>query len=276
MGGRDLMTRSDLVALVELLHPAPIAVVLAAAGAFSAAAAGGWPPWDRLLPFLIALLLTQLGISLHNDYCDRDLDRRVKPWRAIPRGLVSARAALGGAIALFASGVAVAAVLGALPAALVAVGSATGLAYNAWFKRSAWTVVPFGVALPTLPICSFVVVGKFRPRLLLAYVVGAPLVLAVYLADTLADVEVDRNHGVRGFAHRLGPPPEVVCVGSALLGVGLATVSAPRGRRPAPLFLLALGSVGVAALALRLGRRDASWSAIMVAVVATAVAWFAV
>jgi len=89
--------RSALQALVELLHPAPIAVVLVAATGFCAVAARGRPPVRRLGPLLVAISLTQLAISIHNDYCDRGLDAVTKPWRMIPRGALSPRAALAAA-----------------------------------------------------------------------------------------------------------------------------------------------------------------------------------
>jgi len=49
-------------------------VVLVAATGFCAAAVRGRPPARRLGPLLVAISLTQLAISIHNDYCDRGLD----------------------------------------------------------------------------------------------------------------------------------------------------------------------------------------------------------
>jgi hypothetical protein len=69
--------------------------------------------------------------------------------------------------------------LGPWVAALVAFGTGAGLAYNAWFKRSVWTWLPFAVGLPTLPVCAFLVVDRFDPRLGLLYPIGLPLVLAI-------------------------------------------------------------------------------------------------
>jgi 4-hydroxybenzoate polyprenyltransferase len=263
-----------LRAFVELLHPAPIALVLLAATGFCIAAARGKPPAWRLRSFLAGLAATQCAISLHNDYCDRELDRRTKPWRALPRGLVSPAAALAGAAALTLLGLLVVVPLGFPVVALLGIGTAAGFAYNAWLKRSAWPWLPFWVALPSLPVCAFAVVGRAIPRLGLAYVVGAPLVLGIYLADTLADVEVEAGAGVRGLAHRLGPRrARLACWAALALGQALALATRPPSRRPGPLYLLAAGCL---ALTVALGRRgpgSAHWLVAMLGAAGVSVAW---
>jgi 4-hydroxybenzoate polyprenyltransferase len=65
--------------------------------------------------------------------------------------------------------------------------------------------VPCLIACPLLPIWAWSAVAPADSRLLECYLIGAPLVLGLHLADTLPDLEGDRAHGVRGFAHRLGP-----------------------------------------------------------------------
>lgn len=228
--------------LFELLHPAPVAFVLVAGSGFLAAAYRGWPPIERLAPFLLALLLTQLAISLHNDYCDRELDAATKPWRALPRGVISPEALLTGAGALCIGGLLVAALLGPSVTGLVALGTAAGFAYNAWLKGTLWSWLPFWVALPSLPLCAFLAAERFEPALALGYLIGAPLVVAVHLADALPDVESDGAFGVRGLAHRLGPQRTwLTC--QVLLGLALALVAATgQGDRPmGPLVLALLG-----------------------------------
>jgi 4-hydroxybenzoate polyprenyltransferase len=265
---------STLRAIVELLHPAPIAVVLIAATGFCAAAVRGRPPWPRLGPLLLALTGTQLAISIHNDYCDRALDAQAKPWRAIPRGIVSPRSALAATGTLLAFGLLMATPLGWTSVALVAVGTGAGLAYNAYFKRSVWTWLPFWVALPTLPICSFVAMRRFQPRLIWAYVVGAPLVLGVYLADTMSDVETDRALGVRGLASRLGPArARLACWWSIATAIALGLATRPKRRPPGPLYLLSTGLLAIAPVLDRRHRRHLHWTTISGAVVVLALGW---
>jgi 4-hydroxybenzoate polyprenyltransferase len=164
--------------------------------------------------------------------------------------------------------------LGWITVALVGVGTGAGLAYNAHFKRSVWTWLPFWIALPTLPVCSFVAMRRFPPRLPLAYLVGAPMVLGVYLADTMSDVETDRAHGVRGLAPRLGPArARVACWVSIASAIALAR--ATRGKRgpPGPLYLLATGFLAVAPILDRRHHQHLHWAAIMGAVVTVALGW---
>jgi 4-hydroxybenzoate polyprenyltransferase len=264
-------TPGALAAWIAFCHPAPIAVVLLAATGFAAAAVQGWPPPARLGPFLLALLLTQLAISFHNDYCDRALDARAKPWRALPRGLIAPRTALGWSLGLLAAGLLTAGLLGPWVAALVALGSGAGFAYNAWLKRSAWTWLPFWIGLPALPLCAFLVVDRFDPRLWLVYPIGLPLVVAIYLADTLDDIETDAALGVRGLAHRLGPRgARLTCWTAVALGHGLVWLTDPA---PGPLAALSIGLLAVAILLDRRGLRHGHWLAIMAGVVTLAVGW---
>ena len=265
-----------LGAYLELLHLPPIVFVLLASTGFLVAARHGWPPTARLAPFLVAVLLTQLGISLHNDYCDRHLDAVAKPWRALPSGLLSPRGVLGAALALTALGLLTALSLGPAVMALLAAGTGAGFLYNAWLKRTAWTWLPFWLALPTLALCGFTAVGRFTPRLWLAYVVGAPLVLSIYLADTLTDIESDASLGVHGLAHRLGAPlARTMCWAGLTVAFGMAlTLSASNSAwryvfaAPAALLALAIWSEWS-------GRRRLHWALIMASATALSVLWLA-
>ncbi|MEX1194013.1 MAG: UbiA family prenyltransferase, partial [Dehalococcoidia bacterium] len=96
---------SRLGAYVEMLHLPPILVVVGAATVITATAS--YPPqMSDLAMFIAALFVSQLAISVHNDYCDRELDAQVKPWRALPRGLVSPAQAVGLVVLLLMSAVA--------------------------------------------------------------------------------------------------------------------------------------------------------------------------
>lgn len=268
--------RSRAAAYLEMLHLPPILVVLAAVAGFTFAASGGRPPPPRLALLLLAYLLTQLSISLHNDYCDRDLDARAKPWRAIPRGLVTPRAALGAAAVLAIAGVLVAAPLGAWVTFLVGLGAGAAWTYNAWLKRTVWTWVPFWTALPTLALAGFAVAGHPMPAPWRLYLIGGPLVLAVYLVDTLDDIESDVQHGVRGLAHRLGPRgARLACWGAAVGGIVLGFVFWPVPDQPVLPLAASIGLVGAAAGLDRLGSRRGRWLGIMAAVVVFAAAWVA-
>ena len=205
-------------AFVELFHFPPIFMVLLACAIFATIAADGSPPAGRLIPYLAAVLFSQMAIGIHNDYCDRDLDRAAKPWRAIPSGVVSPALALEMTGALLALALAFALPLGVNVAALGVLGTASGFAYNARLKGTMLAWAPFWVALPTLVVASFTVVHDYRSELLLTYVIGLPLVISVYIADTMTDIASDRALGVRGFAVWLGSVgARLVCWGGANL-----------------------------------------------------------
>lgn len=272
---RGALHASPLRAYIELLHLPPILVVLAAGAGFTIAAAQGDPAVDRLLLFLTALLLTQLAVSLHNDYCDRALDAVAKPWRALPSGIMSPRAALGWAAALVAAGLLAAAPLGWLVVLLFLVGNGSAFFYNAFLKRTAWSWAPFLVALPTLALCAFAVADNLAARLWLVYVIGAPLVLSVHIIDTLDDLESDRSLGVRGMAHRLGPGRARLLCWSALgLAQVLALILWPQGR-PGPLFAVSVALLFAAIAADRAGVTRARWSLVMAAATILALGWLA-
>ncbi len=263
-----------LAASVELLHLPPIGVVLLATTGFTVAAANGWPPLGRLATLLASTLLGQLAISVHNDYCDRALDAQAKPWRALPRGLLTPAQARAWTATLAGLSLAAAVPLGLTVVFLVAVGMAAGFAYNARLKRTAWTWLPFWVALPTLPLNAFATVGRWEPHLWLVYVIGAPLVLSVYIADTLADLESDRVLGVRGLAHRLGPGgARLTCWAALVLAQGLALALWPAGHTPGPLFYLSLGALLAGVWLDRRGLPSGHWLAIMAGVVSLALGW---
>lgn len=264
----------DARALVELFHFPPIFVVLLACGLFAAIAAEGEVPAGRIAVFLLAVLLSQMAIGAHNDYCDRALDTAAKPTRAIPAGIISPAFVLQLTIALLAASVAVAMPLGLEVVALGVLGTGMGFVYNAWAKGTIWAWAPFWVALPTLVVASFAVVDAYRGELLLTYLIGLPLVVPVYVADTLIDIDSDREHGVRSLAARLGQVrSRLLCWGSLAMGYVLALAFWPDGGSPGALFGISVGLLVVAIASDRLGVGRVHWLAIMLADIALAADW---
>lgn len=187
------------------------------------------------------MLLTQLAIGLHNGWCDRGADAVAKPWRWIPRRVVDPLVALVLAAVCLAAGLVLAFSLGPLVGQLVTIGTASGLAYNAWLKRTPWSWAPFVVALPTLALCSLAVAdGGLDGGPFGIYLIAAPLVVAIHLADSLGDVEADQRTGSRGLAVVLGSRGALLLTWAGALGaLVLAGSLRPYGIAPGPLFLLA-------------------------------------
>jgi 4-hydroxybenzoate polyprenyltransferase len=264
----------DARALIELFHFPPIFVVLLACGLFAVIASDGDVPAGRIAVYLLAVLLSQMAVGAHNDYCDRVLDTAAKPARAIPAGIVSPTFVLQLTIALLAAAVAIALPLGLDVLALGVLGTGMGVVYNAWAKGSVWAWAPFWVALPTLVIASFVVVDGYRSELLLTYVIGLPLVVPVYIADTLIDIDSDREHGVRSLPARLGHVgSRLLCWGSLAVGYVLALAFWPEDGSPGVLFGISVALLSIAIISDRMGVGRVHWLAIMLADIALAADW---
>jgi 4-hydroxybenzoate polyprenyltransferase len=269
---RDRPT-GDLAALVALVHPLPVLITVAAAAGFALAAAQGAVPPDRLGWFLGSVLLTQVAISIHNDYCDRELDAVAKPRRAIPRGAIAPGTALGLAVALLVAGLALSWPLGPAALGLGALGTGAGLLYSAGLKRTIWSWVPFWVGFPTLALWAFAATERLRPDLWSVYLVGLPLVLAIHLADTLPDVAADRAAGLRGPAHRLGPAAAQRASWLALLAAQvLALLARPGGPAFGAAWLASLAGL-VAAVALRRDLARGHWLAVAAGALALGLDW---
>ena len=235
-----------LTAWSEFLHLRAIPVVLGAAAAFLWVAARSVLPASTAL-FLISILLTQVAIAFHNNWCDRDLDAVTKPWRLIPRGALAPRTAHRIAWLLFAAGVAVSLPLGPFAVIAIMLGTACGFGYDAGLKRTVWSFVPYTVALPTLPVAAFIAAGRTDALLAVAYLVGAPLVIAIHLADALPDVARDRAFGLTTLAVRLGVRgTRIICWLGVVSGGGLALAFWPPHGRPGILFVVSAGLLGAA------------------------------
>lgn len=236
-----------------LPHAVPVVVVMSTTTAFAFVAAGGWPGLTRLVCLLTAMFGSQIAIGAINELVDADLDTIGRPSKPIPAGLVSRRGArLVAAIGL------ILLVLGSLRFSFIAfllclLGTGTGIAYSLWLKRTIWSWLPYLVALPLLPIWVWVALDRFKPGLLLLYPFGAAAVIAVQIAQSLPDVETDREAGIHTLAVSLGITwSRRVCWGAVLLAAIGAALLAPwlteAPRRVWPAALLALGLIGLNAV----------------------------
>lgn len=144
--------------------------------------AGGssWPRFGLLLGCATSLYL---GGMFLNDACDADFDRKLRPERPIPRGLISSRLVWGIGGAWLLTGLLCAVRFGVEAFALAGALVTTILAYDFWHKRYA-----FAVGL--VAICRFllyclagaVAMGSVSGRVFLAaggiaaYVLGISLI----------------------------------------------------------------------------------------------------
>lgn len=248
-----------------LPHAVPIVVVMTATAAFAIIAAGSWPGMESMFRLLGAMFCGQLAIGAVNELVDAELDAVAKPEKPIPAGLVSLRGAwlvtLGGLSVMTALSL----TLGVASFALCALGTGTGIAYSLWFKRTIWSWVPYLIALPLLPIWVWASLESVDPGLFAMYPIGAAAIVAVQIAQSLPDVDADRQSNVRTLAAVLGTKvSRRICWLALLLAAGFACSLAPLlTDRPQFVWIAAvvtLGFVGINAAIWRQNARSGAMS----------------
>ncbi len=209
------MTGLDrLVGHVRVTHPFPSLLDGLVAGGAALAAGGAGETAVRLG---VSMVLLQASVGALNDVVDAPHDAGHKPGKPIPAGLVSA------SVAGLISGVAgVAGLILAVPSGAATVGLAAGLlvlgyAYDLRFKGTAWSWLPFAVAIPLFPTYGWLGAAGSLPTIwgvLLPTAVLAGTALA--LGNAAVDVERDEAAGIASVATRLGRT-RAATVGSGLI-----------------------------------------------------------
>jgi 4-hydroxybenzoate polyprenyltransferase len=261
---------------IRLVHPAPTVAVTALSAVLGAillaqdgrAIGGGW------IATVAAVLGSQIFVGATNDLVDRDRDvragRRDKPLAA---GELSSSAALWVGSVGLAMQLAASLRLGTtfLWLGLVATGSA--LIYNLWLSRTPASAVPYVVSFGVLPVWVAVGVGVDVARVAVAPLLVAPFAAAAHLANVVRDFDVDRAQGSRNLAQMIGRDRAVRIAWGLTMAVGVAVGVWLIGDGHTPLPALALGVVGLIAVAQ--GRRgpDALWAGMLVAAVCWTAAW---
>lgn len=193
-----------------------------------------------------SIFLIHASIGISNDYCDFALDRQTKPGKPLVRGDINARTALLVAYLAATAGALLSFWFGWKTLIVSLTVLASGLTYNFWAKGTIHSWVPYAVAVPALPVWSFLAADKFRSIVLLSFPLGVLISLALNLANTLPDLTGDVRNGVKGLTHRLGRSRSTIvvwCAFGGALGL-LALTPAVLGNNPRRLFTgLALGSI---------------------------------
>ena len=183
-------------------HPGPSAAVTLLSLVLGLAI--GLEPW-RLAVLTVAVLLGQLSIGFSNDAIDASRDIAVgRTDKPIATGEMSRRTV--GVASVVALVLALALSLAVGPGMLIAhaVLIAGGWAYNAWLKRTAFSVVPVCVSFGTLPSLATLSAPDPRIAAVWAGATGAVLGISIHFTNALPDLADDRRTGVSGLPHRLG------------------------------------------------------------------------
>ena len=191
-----------LRAHLRVTHPFPSLLDGLVAGGAALAAGGAGETAIRLG---VSMVLLQASVGTLNDLIDAPHDADHKPGKPIPAGLVRPSIARPMVAATGVAGVVLAGPSGATTVALAVVLLALGYAYDVWFKGTAWSWLPFAVAIPLFPTYGWLgAAGGLPPiwGLLLPTAVVAGAALA--LGNAAVDVERDRAAGVGSVATRIG------------------------------------------------------------------------
>jgi 4-hydroxybenzoate polyprenyltransferase len=231
----------------------------------------------------VAMTAVQASIGALNDVVDAPRDAGHKPGKPIPAGLVSGTAARVVVVAAAVIGLALSAPSGVPTVGLGAVVLVIGYAYDLGFKGTAWSWVPFAVAIPLLPVFAWLgsvgtVPASFAILIPVAVVAGS----ALAIANARADLERDAAAGVDSVAVRLGPGRSwAVAAGLLLFVVAAAIVTLVRRDASTGTILVAVGAGVLVGAGIALGRRgdsarrERAWQLQAVGVALLAAAWLA-
>jgi len=235
------------------------------------------------------MLAIQASIGSLNDALDAALDAGRKAGKPIPRGHATREEALLIAVTGLAVGIVLSWPSGLAATAVVLAAAGCGYVYDLRLSRTAWSWLPFALALPLVPIYAWLGATGEVPAPLVRLVPVAVLAGAgLALANGLADLERDAAGGVETAAVKLGRARAwAVHVALLVAAIGLALASLPRGADggstsggPLSPFAFVLGTVLIAAGVL-LGRgggprrRERAWELEALGVAAFGAGWVA-
>jgi 4-hydroxybenzoate polyprenyltransferase len=207
------------VALALSTHPGPTLTVTVVTAVLALGA--GLELW-RLVLVAVAVLLGQVSVGLSNDWIDAERDAAVgRVDKPIARGWIDAATVRTVSIVTGVLAVLLTAPLGWGATLAHTVFIASAWAYNAWLKRSAFSVLPFVLSFGLLPAVVTLAAATplFAPWWMLS--AGALLGVAAHFANVLPDLADDAATGVAGLPHRSGRRASGLIIAVAL---GVASV----------------------------------------------------
>ncbi len=193
---------SKAAALARSSHPGPsLAVTIITVGLGYGA---GLDPF-RLVVLGISMLAGQLSVGLSNDWIDAERDAAVgRTDKPIVQGLISAVEVRNAALISAGLMVVLAIPLGWMAELVLLVAVGAAWLYNAWLKKSVFSIVPYLFGFGALPAIATLSRPAPAAAALWALGVGALRGAAGHFANTLPDLEGDAATGVRGLPQVLG------------------------------------------------------------------------
>jgi 4-hydroxybenzoate polyprenyltransferase len=263
-------------AAMRVIHPAPALAVVLLTGALGAIvlSQAGAPLDGRWLLTVLSVAGSQIFTGATNDVADAERDQAAgRTEKPIPGGLLSVGAARWIAVGGLAVQLAASVALGPVALVLGAAATASAAAYNLALSRSPLSPLPYLISFGLLPLWIAAGVGQPLERVLPAVPLGATFAAAAHLANTLRDWEADAATGSRSLAQVLGRRGAhrlaLILALATGVGAGLALVLSAAARWPS----MALGGVGLVAVALGATGERRLWYGMLIAAVAWTAAW---
>lgn len=195
-----MFARATALALSS--HPGPTVAVTALSAVLGVAV--GMSPL-RVVALALAIVAGQLSIGWSNDWIDAERDRAVgRSDKPVAQGLVSVGTVRTAAFVAVAVSMAISFALGVGAGVAHLALVASGWAYNAGLKRTAWSVVPFIVSFGLLPTVVTLALPEPAVAAPWAIAVGAVFGISIHFTNVLPDLADDARTGVVGLPHRLG------------------------------------------------------------------------
>ena len=191
-------------AVIALTHPTAVIIFSLMAWVVAFLALHKPPDLSLSIHLVLAMAMSQASIGMFNEVFDWKLDKKTKPWRAIPAGYISPGGAAVIASILFCLAVFFASRLSLLSAFLLFLGTGMGIAYSAKMKRTVFSWLAYVVDYPALPIWVWISIGRFDPHDLTILLAAAPIALAIHLCNQLRDFDEDAAMGINGLVQHLG------------------------------------------------------------------------
>ncbi len=190
---------------IKLTHPKAVIQWMILTIIFSCIFMEGLPDISVLLRIVVIIALSQISIGCMNDYCDRNLDKLIKPWRPIPSGRISTRSAIIISIFSLLMAISIAASFGTLIFIAVLIGAGAGYAHNFIFKSTIFSWLPFMVGFLVHPLCIWIATGHdFTAEFAEMLIYLLPLIFGIHIANQLPDFK-EKDYGAEGLIHRLRP-----------------------------------------------------------------------
>jgi len=265
-----------MFAALRVIHLGPSVAVTVLSAALAAILLNqtGAPLDQRWLLTVLSVAGSQVFIGATNDIVDRLRDqvagRTEKP-------LVSGHLTPGGAAWIASIGLAVmltaASRVDSLTLGLSVSAAASATIYNLFLSRTPLSPIPYLVSFGLLPLWIAAGVAVPLDRVAGAVPLAAAFAGAAHLANTLRDFDGDRATGSRSLAQLLGRAATqrlalVVSIGVSV-GVGVVLIAGGRATAPA----LALGAIGLVAVAQGAANERRLWYGMLVAAVCWTAAW---